>query len=144
MTDPTPPFAAGPGEEPNRQAFVVLRHVDAAGVHYDLMIDEGQSLATWKCRSPPESASDRQPVICTRSPDHRRMYLDYEGPISEGRGQVNRHDHGWCTIRQQGSAAGAISGRLAVIFGGRLLRGPYALVRSETDDQLWSLAPARE
>ena len=29
-----------------------------------------------------------------RSFDHRRLYLDYEGPVSGNRGQVTRHDGG--------------------------------------------------
>lgn len=39
-----------------------------------------------------------QPAILTRLEDHRRDYLEYEGPISNNRGQVKRVSSGTCTI----------------------------------------------
>ncbi len=77
--------------------FVVLRHTDRGGDHFDLMIDLGVRLATWKCLTPPE-ASGAGGQSCTRLADHRRTYLDYEGPISGDRGRVFRHDHGLCDL----------------------------------------------
>jgi hypothetical protein len=32
-----------------------------------------------------------------RLPDHRRAYLDYEGPVSNGRGRVEKLTQGICT-----------------------------------------------
>ena len=70
--------------------FVVLHHVlSSAGTgdeHFDLMLENGQTLATWQLPVwPPER---RQTV--QRLPEHRRMYLEYEGPVSGDRGTVRR------------------------------------------------------
>ena len=74
--------------------FVVLRHVmpdsSPRGTHFDLMFEMGESLATWACEQlPPPS-----PVAACRLSDHRLAYLTYEGPISGGRGSVERVDSG--------------------------------------------------
>ena len=75
--------------------FVVLRHQPGAAgrreLHWDLMLEAGGQLRTW--------ALDREPaadtiIAATRLADHRSDYLDYEGPISGGRGEVRRFDHG--------------------------------------------------
>lgn len=77
--------------------FVVLRHVvreaaagEAEEAHVDLMVEEGAeggALVTFQLDAPP-------PARGRRSFDHRARYLDYEGPISGGRGRVERLDAG--------------------------------------------------
>ena len=67
--------------------FVILQHETDAGSHYDLMLEVGGVLKTWSLSEPPEA--DRE-VACKSLPDHRLAYLDYEGPISGGRGSVTR------------------------------------------------------
>lgn len=79
----------------NPRRFVVLQHTDKAGIHFDLMIDLGPALATWKFSQAPEQAATGS-LPCHRIGDHRRAYLDYEGPISSDRGHVVRHDAGDC------------------------------------------------
>lgn len=55
------------------------------------MLDEGESLATWALPMPPAY----EHVLPARSlAGHRREYLDYEGPVSGGRGTVVRWDEG--------------------------------------------------
>lgn len=55
------------------------------------MLDRGESLATWTLPLPP--ASDH--VLPARSlADHRREYLDYEGPVFDNRGAVSKWDEG--------------------------------------------------
>lgn len=120
--------------------YVVLLHTDDRGTHYDLMIDQEGGLATWKCQRPPEQSGEKGQA-CTRIGDHRRAYLDYEGPISGGRGSVTRHDAGVCRLRLQEESLWKVE------FRGDLLRGGYALVRSrdaalaetEAGFQSWSL-----
>lgn len=68
--------------------FVVLHHTGVPDPHFDLMLETtpGSPLATWRCRHWP---IDR-PGALVRLPDHRRQYLEYEGPVSGGRGEVRR------------------------------------------------------
>jgi len=83
--------------------FVVLRHKGVASPHFDLMIETAPALplATWRCSDWPPKADTQ----FERLPDHRRPYLDYEGPISRGRGSVKRIAAGDCTINGQTEAA---------------------------------------
>src|SRR5438552_222517 len=71
--------------------FVVLEH-DHPVLHWDLMLEAGGVLQTWRLAQPPLPSSAA--IEATRLPDHRLMYLDYEGPISGNRGAVTRWDAG--------------------------------------------------
>ncbi len=70
-----------------RRRFVVQRHEVAPGdVHFDFMVEAGEKLATWKFPGPlPESGE----LVGERSFDHRRVYLEFEGEVSGGRGRVS-------------------------------------------------------
>ena len=70
--------------------FVVLEH-DHPRLHWDLMLEAGETLRSWRLAEPP--AVDRV-IAAERIGDHRRAYLDYEGPVSGGRGSVKRFDAG--------------------------------------------------
>ena len=76
--------------------FAVLRHEGVPRPHFDILVDvDGVSaLATWR--------SDAWPIVVPltllRMPDHRRIYLDYPGPVSGNRGQVARVDAGECRL----------------------------------------------
>src|ERR1019366_9850463 len=71
--------------------FVVLEH-DHPVLHWDLMLEADGGLLTWRLGQPPLPSSAA--IKATRLPDHRMMYLDYEGPISGDRGTVKRWDAG--------------------------------------------------
>jgi hypothetical protein len=70
----------------------VLRHEGVPEPHFDLMIEVTSSDPLWTFRTV------RWPVqmgdVLEQLPDHRREYLDYEGPISGGRGSVSRVEAG--------------------------------------------------
>ncbi len=121
-------------ESSSRGRFVVLRHTDRHGVHFDLMIDGGEMLATWKSAWQPESVGAEGRTWC-RIADHRRAYLDYEGSVSGDRGSVVRHDEGICTVHSRHVD------RWEITFEGGRLRGRYILARSAETDQSWSLRP---
>lgn len=60
--------------------------------HWDLMVENGDSLLTWELKALPEAVTGGQPLPwpARRLPDHRCVYLEYEGMLSGGRGQVDR------------------------------------------------------
>ena len=66
--------------------FVILTH-DSPVLHWDLMLEQGEILRTWRLAAPP---ADGQVIEAEALADHRRHYLDYEGPVSGGRGNVTR------------------------------------------------------
>lgn len=70
--------------------FVVLEH-DHPIMHWDLMLELGTALRTWRLSAPPTDACI---VAATALGEHRLAYLDYEGPVSGGRGSVRRWDQG--------------------------------------------------
>jgi hypothetical protein len=70
--------------------FVILEH-DHPHLHWDFMLEAGDGLRTWRLAAPPEIGTR---VEADALADHRRAYLDYEGPISGGRGTVLRWDFG--------------------------------------------------
>jgi hypothetical protein len=70
--------------------FVILEH-DFPIPHWDLMLECGSILRTWRLARPPECD---QVIEAEAAPDHRLIYLDYEGEISGERGNVRRWDRG--------------------------------------------------
>ena len=70
--------------------FVLLEH-QWNGVHWDLMLDTGDALRTWAIDAPVVPGID---LPARALADHRRFYLDYEGPVSGNRGSVRRIDQG--------------------------------------------------
>jgi hypothetical protein len=76
--------------------YVVLHHTGHGEPHFDLMIEAeaGGALMTWRL---PTWPVDR-PMPVERLADHRRAYLDYEGPVSRGRGEVRRVAAGTVTL----------------------------------------------
>ncbi|HYE21433.1 MAG TPA: hypothetical protein VEA69_23500 [Tepidisphaeraceae bacterium] len=53
----------------------------------------GGPLYTWRC---PYIPTEIAVTPATRLPNHRPIYLDYEGPVSGGRGRVTRVAGGRC------------------------------------------------
>jgi hypothetical protein len=70
--------------------FVLLQH-DHPALHWDLMLEAGEVLQTWRLPSVPVAGAQ---LMDTRIGDHRRVYLEYEGPVSGNRGRVIRWDAG--------------------------------------------------
>ncbi|APW59468.1 DNA polymerase ligase N-terminal domain-containing protein [Paludisphaera borealis] len=75
---------------PTALRFVLLEH-RWDGVHWDFMLESEGRLRTWAIDEPIAAGK----ILDARAlDDHRLAYLDYEGPISGGRGSVARVDHG--------------------------------------------------
>lgn len=66
--------------------FVILTH-DWPFPHFDLMLESGGALRTWRLPGPP---IEGQNVVAEPLGNHRLAYLDYEGPVRGGRGRVER------------------------------------------------------
>ena len=76
--------------------YVILCHEGIEDPHFDLMFE-------WEAGSPLMSVRlDEWPptprTVMERVPHHRRAYLEYEGPVSGGRGQVRRVAGGTCSV----------------------------------------------
>ena len=112
--------------------FVVLRHEPGiAGpreLHWDLMLEFGDSLRTWALQGEPRADAG---IPADELPRHRLDYLDYEGPVSRGRGSVSRLDHGSFEIIRESPE------QLTVDLHGELLEGRLQLIQDATN-QRWT------
>jgi hypothetical protein len=107
--------------------YVILEH-DHPTLHYDLMLEAGDVLRTWRLSAPP---TDSQRVEAEPSFDHRLHYLDYEGPVSGGRGQVRRWDAGQFEWELDEP------GRVVILLRSKQLCGRAILERTESGS--WTL-----
>ncbi|HWL10542.1 MAG TPA: DNA polymerase ligase N-terminal domain-containing protein [Planctomicrobium sp.] len=76
--------------------FVILTH-DWPHLHWDFMLEQKNSLKTWRL--------DSEPILnywitAKPLPDHRLQYLNYEGPVPQNRGVVTRFMEGDYTTSQ--------------------------------------------
>ena len=75
--------------------FVVLRHDCLPDyprpLHWDFMLEAAGALATWALSQEP---AENVEIAAEALADHRLAYLDFEGPVSGGRGTVARWDQG--------------------------------------------------
>jgi hypothetical protein len=72
--------------------FVVLAH-DWPSPHWDFLVEREGELAAWRLLAEPRAGED---IPAELNAPHRLFYLDYEGPVSGGRGSVSRWDAGAC------------------------------------------------
>lgn len=92
-----------------KRRYAISFHDHPDGAHYDLFLESGSTLATWRLSAPPETGA----VDAARIADHRIDYLDYEGPVSGDRGTVRVHARGRYTLDgatlllEGGASAGA-------------------------------------
>ena len=112
------------GESGLMPRFVILEH-DHPMRHWDLMLESGTILRTWRLPAFPRSG---ETIAAEATFDHRLVYLDYEGPISGGRGRVIRRESG--TFAWQTQAVD----RVVVRVDGEQLRG---VLRLEQEGGSW-------
>jgi len=70
--------------------YSILEH-DWPERHWDLFLECDGVLKAWRLLAEPGPG---RTVPAERAPDHRLLYLDYEGEVSGGRGRVRRWDGG--------------------------------------------------
>lgn len=71
---------------------VILHHTGVPSPHFDVMfeMESGAALTTFRCPTWPPVVGDAWEELF----EHRRAYLEYEGPVSGNRGAVRRIDAG--------------------------------------------------
>jgi hypothetical protein len=104
---------------------------DQPAVHWDLLVElPGQErLATWRlCKNPIETDV---PIPAVRIQDHRRIYLEFEGPLTGDRGSVCRIDRGEAQLRSLPAAANCATSdaQFALELHGQHLQGTFVIMR---------------
>jgi hypothetical protein len=134
--------------------FVLLHHECPPGYdrtsHWDLMLEAGKSLRTWALIKLPQDWQAAQSHTASLVPscaapsnenivgaellgDHRRDYLDYEGPVSGERGRVRRIDEG--TYKTLSDSAE----RWTIELRGGHLQGTVTLTADTENSDNWTL-----
>jgi len=114
--------------------YAILEH-DFPVVHWDFLLEADEVLQTWRLAAPPAAG---KVISAVSLPAHRRLYLDYEGPVSDDRGQVVRWDAGvfsWLSREQE---------KLAVQLDGHRLQGKAVLQKVQDDEWSFIFAPGEE
>jgi bifunctional non-homologous end joining protein LigD len=99
--------------------FVIQRHNrDGELPHWDLMLENGTVLETYRVSLPPEDWCDK-PAEAVRIFDHPLKFLSYEGSVNKGKGRVEIADCGTYRLLEKNETQQRIS------FAGNLLKGEY-------------------
>ncbi|MCC6492367.1 MAG: hypothetical protein IT424_05040 [Pirellulales bacterium] len=126
--------------------FVLLRHECPPNYgkpsHWDLMLERAGVLMTWSLEELPiawQQAIGQEPagrpaatLVARKLPDHRLAYLEYEGPLSAGRGHVTRCAAGEYCVMQASRERWCIDLTSDTLVG--------AVVLSQDDGAIWRLA----
>ena len=87
------------------QRFTILEHSQDERFHWDLLFETGEVLTTFALPQPLVETlltDGKAKGETERLPDHRTIYLDYQGPISNGRGSVTQIDTGLYAAESDG------------------------------------------
>ena len=130
-------------QTPMRVRFVILHHHQLDGEqndhqfkeHWDFMIEQAETLATWQLFENPTQNPNSE-IQAKRIADHRKAYLEYEGPVSQNRGQVQQIESGTCVVKKSAPTNWIIE------LKGKKLVGQYEL--RDTNDNQWTWRPRTE
>ncbi|MCA8940775.1 MAG: hypothetical protein KDB07_13235, partial [Planctomycetes bacterium] len=83
-------------EDTTLPRYVIQAHTWGGFTHFDLMFEVAgwERLRTFQLPQEPTQAAVKNGISLREIAPHRRQYLDYEGPVSEGRGEVKIWDTG--------------------------------------------------
>jgi bifunctional non-homologous end joining protein LigD len=143
------PSGAEPAPESSKLRFVIQKHA-ASHLHYDLRLEFDGVMKSWAVPKGP-STDPSVKRLAMEVEDHPVSYNNFEGTIPRGEyggGTVMLWDTGTYTTdgvdldeAEEKLRAGYKKGDLKVTFGGRRMRGSWALVRMKSRDQSSSSKP---
>lgn len=110
--------------------FTISHHTGAKeGDHFDLLLERDDALCTFRLRSADFAAPQQALPI----PDHRKLYLDYEGPVTGGRGRVRIVDTGSYETDEW------TDDRIQLAMFGRKVRTRVRLTRGPAREGPWTV-----
>ena len=123
-------------DKPRR--FVIQRHTrDGERPHWDLMLENGTVLETYRVSLPPEDWGVK-PVEAVRIFDHPLKFLSYEGSVNKGKGRVEIADCGiYCVLEQDDK-------RQLLEFSGKILNGKFVMAQTKNAEWNFSRSIAGE
>lgn len=139
------PMGDGDGA-PDEDAWFVVQEHDASSHHFDFRLRVGDVLRSWAVpKGPSTDPSERRLAVPTE--DHPLEYASFEGVIPEdeyGGGTVIVWDAGRYAMLPKDGASADIEdeledGHATFWLDGEKIRGGYALVRTDADEERWLL-----
>lgn len=106
--------------------FVIQKHTKGKNVHWDLMLELGGTLQTYRLEKPPEKVL-REPFNAMKIFDHSLKSLTYEGPVNKGRGNVRIAESGTYEITHQER------NRIKLRLNGKILKENITLTHIKGD-----------
>ncbi len=104
----------------------VIHHHICEDEHYDLMIEDNDSLKTWRIVLKDLSKLiDGHEIRGQRIKDHRKEYLSYEGQIKSGKGRVEIFDSGACVFIDNKI------NKIKCTFNGKIFRGEIIIFEKQ-------------
>jgi len=113
--------------------FILHKHSGCGPTHWDLMLEDGQSLATWRIAEDPLAVPRGESIEAVRIHDHRKAYLDYRGEVSGGRGRVDPQDAGALSLASSREDVWTFE------LGGAVLKGRFEMRRISPGGDKWML-----
>ncbi|MHC4068263.1 MAG: DNA polymerase ligase N-terminal domain-containing protein [Planctomycetota bacterium] len=108
--------------------FVIQKHIKASNLHWDLMLEAGNVLETYRLELPLEKLMhQRSPAI--RIFDHPLKFLTYEGSVNKGKGTVEIAERGTCQLLRESKHKKEFQ------FEGKILKGKFSLTNIK--DNRW-------
>jgi hypothetical protein len=109
------------------KSFVIQEHTRGNEVHWDLMLELGDVLRTWRLDKAPGQIGT-EPAAATRSFDHNLRFLTYQGPVNEGLGRVRIADEGKFEVLEESES------QMHIDFRGNVLLGRFVLKNIQHDE----------
>ncbi len=111
--------------------FVIQEHTRPEGVHWDLMLQLGDVLRTWRLSVPPEQIQN-EPIPAEKIADHPLRFLSYEGPVQNNTASVKIADRGSFKLLEQTEK------EISFETAGQILKGKFQLQLQQNN--LWLLS----
>ena len=106
-----------------KRRFVIHKHTQEGQTHWDLMIEDGDKLKTWRLENPPEKLATGK-TKATPIFDHDKKFLTYQGPVNNGTGNVEIVDEGICTMKSSKEK------QILIIFEGQIVKNNFVLEKN--------------
>lgn len=115
-------------------SFVIQEHTTPSDSHWDLMLEIGEFLWSWRLYYEPNYLLN-EPLIAEKIHDHPKRFLSYEGPVQNHTATVKIIDSGKYTMVKQSEH------EIEFQAFGKILTGEFLL--QHTQDRNWLLSKVK-
>ena len=112
--------------------FVIQKHTSGDNVHWDIMLESGDCLQTWRLEKSPGEIANHS-AGATKIFDHPLKFLTYEGPVNKGKGHAKIADAGTYEILCEDKD------NIELNVDGQILKGKFTLTHIK--ENKWRFSP---